>query len=249
MIFAEAYVDESGTHDGSPMLTVAGYMFKREQARRFSRDWEKVLSKHGLPFAHQTDCATGNGHYKAMCKDERITVQSALIEHIKRRTIFGFGVSVDPRAYTEIVGIENNAPSAYTFALQGCFTIIRRWVERTNFAGYIAYVFEAGHASEAEAARYIRDALLKSDSAKQKHRYVSHNFIDKRFALPLQAADMLAWQYHHYLARRIEKGITNPRADFSALIRKKDVCIEHNNDSLVRFRKEVVDEGWLTGRY
>jgi Protein of unknown function (DUF3800) len=251
VILAEAYVDESGTHDGSPMLAIGGYMFKREQAARFSRDWKKILDQYGLTAAHMTDAVHCAQDYKraGMTLAECDQCNRRLIENTKRRTMFGFGVSVDPLRYAEIVGTANNAPSAYTFCLMGCMTIIRRWIERTAFDGYVAYVFESGHDRQQEAHRFISDALLYTESAKEKHRYASHNFIDKKLALPLQAADMLAWHYYHYHFRKVTMGIETPRKDFTALIRDQDVCIEHNDESLLRFRNEIVEPGWFIGRY
>lgn len=249
MINGEVYVDESGTHDRSPILTVAGYLFESQQARRFSRDWQQDLNSIPLPFAHQTDCATGNGNYADLSMDSRVRSEKLLIENIKRRSRFGFGACVDPHAYGRIVGTANNAPSAYTYALQSCFVILGRWAARTRFSGQISYYFEAGHRSQGEADRYFRDALLESERSKLKHRYAGHSFVDKREALPLQAADLLAWQYQHYHARRIEKGILKPRADFEALMRNCDVCIEHDDAALHRFKDQIVDEGWLIDRY
>lgn len=232
------------------MLAMGGYMFTQEQAGRFSRDWKKVLDSYGLPAAHMTDAVHCSGHYAraGMTMVECAECNRSLIENIKRRTLFGFGVSVDPQMYSEIVGNENNAPSAYSFCLMGCLTIIRRWIERKVFVGKVSYVFEAGHQNQREANRFITDAILASDRAKFKHRYGRHKFVDKNQALPLQAADMLAWHYHHYHARKV-LGHDKPRADFTALIRPKDVCIEHNEASLRRFRNEIVDESWLVGRY
>jgi hypothetical protein len=249
VIFTEAFVDESGTHEGSAMLTVAGYMFRQDQARLFSRDWKKVLDHYGLPAAHMTDAVHCAGDYKraGLVMADCDLCNRRLIENIKRRTIFGFGVSVDPEMYERIVGRENNAPSPYTFALQGCFTIIRRWAKRTSFDGSISYIFEAGHNSASEASRYI-DMLLASPESKEVHRYARHSFLDKRLARELQAADMLAWQYQHFHARKAV-GIDRPRKDYAALIRDKDVCIDHTEESLRRFRTDIIDQGWLVDRY
>ena len=60
------YIDESGTHDGARVMGLAGYIFEANQAARFSRDWQKSLQKIGIPFAHMTDCANGNGVYARM---------------------------------------------------------------------------------------------------------------------------------------------------------------------------------------
>jgi hypothetical protein len=40
---AEAYIDESGSHDGSPLLCLAGYIFTDRRARRFSRLFQPIL--------------------------------------------------------------------------------------------------------------------------------------------------------------------------------------------------------------
>jgi hypothetical protein len=246
VMIAEAFIDESGTHHGSPMMTVAGYLFKQAQARRFSRDWRKTLDKYGLPAAHQTDCANGNGDYKKMSMDDRIAVGRLLIENIKRRTLYGFGVSVDPSAYERIVGRENNAPSCYAFALLHCFVLLSRWAKETSFDGKITYVFEAGHGSQSEANRFL-DAILEQGS-RLSGFYAGHAFLDKQQALELQAADMLAWQYQHSHARR-KQGHDKPRADFMAMLRPQDTCIEHTDETLTRFRDEIVQPGWLIGRY
>lgn len=60
---ANVYFDESGTHRGAKLMTVAGYWFASEQAERFSRDWRKDLKRLGLSHAHMTDCALGFGEY------------------------------------------------------------------------------------------------------------------------------------------------------------------------------------------
>lgn len=44
IVFANVYFDESGTHAGSRLMSMAGYWFDKEQAARFSRDWSKDLA-------------------------------------------------------------------------------------------------------------------------------------------------------------------------------------------------------------
>jgi len=41
----DAYLDESGVHDGAAMCVIAGYFGGKGQFRKFERDWNKVLSK------------------------------------------------------------------------------------------------------------------------------------------------------------------------------------------------------------
>lgn len=233
--FSHVYIDESGTHDGSPVLTMSGYLFRSEQAKRFGRDWQKELDRLGLPCAHMTDCATGNGDYAGFTVEKRLESEIKLIEHIKRRSVFGFSVSLQPERYAEILAGETEAPSPYTFALMGCLSVVRRWVERTDYTGKIAYFFEAGHRHQKEANGYLNDVVTKNELAAERFAYVAHSFVDKRAAPPLQAADMLAWQTHHYHARWL-KGHVEARKDFLALIRPGDVTLNYLDASLLQFR-------------
>ncbi|MES1158856.1 MAG: hypothetical protein ABUL42_03075, partial [Terricaulis silvestris] len=38
----QAYMDESGTDDESPVLCVAGYVFRKKKAKQFCRRWERA---------------------------------------------------------------------------------------------------------------------------------------------------------------------------------------------------------------
>ena len=57
LIMVEAYFDESGTHDESNAICVAGYLFETEQAIRLDQEWAEVLSCFGLTHFHAHHCA------------------------------------------------------------------------------------------------------------------------------------------------------------------------------------------------
>lgn len=220
--FSHVYFDESGTHEGSRVVALGGYWFDVEQARKFSRDWAKELERFGLPAAHQTDCALGFGDYVEMSKSKRVEIQKSLILHIKRRSRFSICVLMNRSDYEEMFDGIAGAPSAYTFLLLTCVNKIRQEIEWRNYAGKVAYFFEAGHADQCEANKFMN--FLASNSRKEvdAFRYAGHAFAQKENALPLQAADMLVWQTRHYFERQLD-GHTVPRKDFVALTRKSDL--------------------------
>lgn len=232
---SHVYIDESGTHDGSPIMTMAGYLFKSEQAHRFTRDWAKDLRRFNLSCAHMTDCANGNGEYKKLSREERLASEKLLIAHIKRRSVFGFSVSVDPAKYLKLLSDEPDAPTPYSFCVLGCMTVIRRWIACTGYTGKVAYFFEAGHQHQGEANRHMNAIPARGEESMRRFAYVSHAFVDKREAPPLQAADMLAWQYHHFHCRK-RTGHKQPRKDFLALIRPGDVALDYVDDHLSAFK-------------
>ncbi len=53
---------------------------------------------------------------------------------------------------------------------------------------------------------------------KDRYHYVAHAFADKQKVLPLQAADLLAWQWYTEMKRQLA-GMTTSRKDLTALIK------------------------------
>lgn len=108
------------------------------------------------------------------------------------------------------------APSAYSLCLMMLMTKVADFADAIRFEGKIAYYFEAGHARANEAQRYVGIIPLMGAPVVEHHRYATHAFLDKRVALPLQAADMYAWHLRHYYERRLD-GFSEPRKDYMAL--------------------------------
>jgi hypothetical protein len=242
VVLSEVYFDESGTHDGSPMMTMAGYLFKAEQSKLFSRDWQKCLHRLGLPAAHMTDCATGNGDYARMSMEQRILSEKLLIQNIKRRSVLGFSIAVDPTMYDEIMGPFAPAMPAYSCLLMIAVASIRTWAEAAGYEGRIAYFFESGHRHASEANQYMNMIAEYGPEVIDFMRYYAHAFLDKRNALPLQAADMLAWLHRNQLIKERE-GRTKPRADFRALMRPKDMAAEITREQILAARAHMEQGG------
>lgn len=234
--FANVYFDESGTHKGSRIMGMAGYWFDADQARKFSRDWSKELKRFGLSAAHQTDCALGFGEYRQMSRSERVEIQNSLILHIKRRSKFSIATCVDRAMYEEIFAELPFAPSAYTFLLLMCVNKIAEEIRWRNYKGRVAYFFEAGHADAGEANKFMNFMASNARRDVDAFRYAGHGFVDKQGALPLQAADMLAWQTRHYFERKID-GHNEPRKDFAALARNADLIAVAERNHLLALRQ------------
>jgi hypothetical protein len=244
--FSHVYFDESGTHDGSRVIALGGYWFDADQARKFSRDWAKELERFGLPSAHQTDCALGFGDYAKMPKAVRVEVQKSLILHIKRRSRFSICVCMNRAMYDDIFEGVLGAPSAYTFLLLLCVNKISEDIQWRKYNGKVAYFFEAGHADQSEANKFMNFLAEHSRKDVDAYRYAGHAFAQKEGALPLQAADMLVWQTRHYLERQLD-GYTEPRKDFVALTRKCDLITVVEPTHMLALRQFYANAGAIFG--
>ena len=244
MALANLYFDESGTHKGSRLMSMAGYWFDQKQAARFSRDWQKDLANLGLSHAHMTDCTHQQGEYKRLTREECLKAQTLLITHIKRRSRFGFGVCISPVAYERAMEAVRGAPSAYSLCLMLCANKVAEFANVIGYEGKLTYFFESGHAKEKEAQRYMGVIPTLGDVAIDFHRYAGHFFVDKRMALPLQAADMFAWQLRHYYERRLD-GFDRPRKDYVALMRPFDFQVLVSHTHILALRETFLRVGPL----
>jgi hypothetical protein len=67
-----AYVDESGTHDDSPITVMAGYVGYSGQWRKFEKKWARQLQKFDVTHFHAKDFVKRTGEYKGWTVDRQI---------------------------------------------------------------------------------------------------------------------------------------------------------------------------------
>lgn len=184
--FAEIYIDETGTHAGSPILGVAGYVFKKGNAKRFSSAWAAECRAKNIPFFHMADCAPGNAMYKGWSKEDRLNHEKKLIYLIKKYSEFGFAMMMSEELYLKKMSetqISDFKP--YAFLLAWCLSSVENWISNSKFAGRPAFFFESGHMHASEANDYI----LKTVNASGHHySFAPFAFVNKRDAPPLTSS-------------------------------------------------------------
>jgi hypothetical protein len=111
--FLECYFDESGSHSGSPVLCVAGYVFEQEQCRALDLGWKQVLDRYNLPFFHMTDCAHHQWPFDRLTRDDCIDTQKAMIGLINQHAILGVAMVVNEHDYDVMFGKNSPGGSPY----------------------------------------------------------------------------------------------------------------------------------------
>jgi hypothetical protein len=192
-LMIEAYFDESGTHHGSPLMCVAGYLIESDQCRRFQAEWEAVLSRHGVPYFHMSECAHGVGIFKEISKKDRSEICRSLIETIKLRAELGIAVSVSEAEYRSIVPAHFKL-DAYSFCLHYCLQGVAAWASKYDVRVPISYFFESGHKNQSVANSFI-NWIRHSRSIVDGLRYHSHSFVSGKKLCGIAAADLLAWEF------------------------------------------------------
>jgi len=222
----EAYFDESigvarpAGRQSHRILCVAGYLIDSSQGRPLCEDWRAVLEPRGLEYFHMVDCAHGAGIYSGIPKNERASIAARMIGNIKRRTLHGFAVAVNLEHWDELAPKHPIIGSAYNFCMTVVMNGVSSWVEKQKFGGEIAYFFEAGHGSATETDQLMRKTFSFPEM-KQSLKYGGHAFMPKAKCPPVQAADLLAWQFYTDVRRQMEgpKELRREhRKDFGSLL-------------------------------
>ena len=232
MALFEAYFDESGSHDGSSVLCLAGYLFDEVASLQLDGEWKTVLDDYSLPFFRMSACAHGTYPFESLSMQQRIDCETRLIHIIKRHMRLGVTVTVNEAEYSEWSAPEHIFGSAYTWCCYMCLVGIGNWIKRANFQGEMAYFFEAGHRNQSEA-----NAVMAGISNTPGLNYHSHSFIQKDVR-PLQAADLLAWQAATQ-RKRSDRGITTMRKDFAVLVSEKTYTRHGNKQIFDDYRERL----------
>ena len=236
MSTVEAYFNDSGSHPTSPVVCVAGYIFDKEQAIKFDREWRAVLNIYHLPFFRMSSFAHGSEPFDNLSPHERATLEGNLIAVINKWMSFGVAITVEPEILTRVLpGDGDSAESPFSYCARFVLTGARRWIDEKKVTGECAYIFESGHRSHDEANDIMNRVYLDARQRKA-YRYLSHTFIGKNLATPLQAADVLAW-YWYADHRSKTRGDAAPRAGARALFeggRRGDYSLLHSDEMAIR---------------
>jgi hypothetical protein len=200
-----AYYDESGSPDDRAVV-VAGFVTSDEQWKEFERNWNDTLQQfsismfHAVDFAHSLDgFAKWKGHQWVLAlREERQWFLRQLLAHIKLRARFCCSHTVrmqDYRKVNEIYFLDAIQP--YALAGRTAVKTVTDWAVRNHIAeAQIRHVFEDGAKHKGVLQkRIIRDKQYEPI------------FKKKTDAVPLQAADLLAYETLAAM-RDIDKGIT-----------------------------------------
>lgn len=241
MALMEAYFDESGTHEGSPFVCVAGYLFEKSNATALDTAWREMLEEKGLPFFRMSDCAHTTRSFKGWSKDDTTNLEIRAIDLVKAYAAYGFAASVVMDDFHLIPNL-GLFDSAYSFACLQMLLGVQWWADANDFHGEVAYFFESGARHQSEANAFMKN-VFKHPQMKIDFRYSSHKFVDKVSASQLQCADLLAWHWFTYNQRE-RTGQKEKRKDFRRLLGKR---IKANHNDKEGVGKWLVARGMVSG--
>ena len=100
----DAYLDESGIHDGAAICVIAGFFSGRGQWRAFERDWRKMLHRFDVPMeeVHAKDLIPKRQGFFLKLRDTRHDPEELLnqmAETVARHTVYPVAAGVIVRGF------------------------------------------------------------------------------------------------------------------------------------------------------
>jgi hypothetical protein len=207
-----AYMDPSGTHVGSPAISISGFLADESTWIAFDSAWWKVLRKPSWPSQlsrfHMVDCVHCDGEFfeGRWRFAERLALYGELVEVIRSSGIKPISASVVDcfsQLASEDLALLQQDNNKLGTPLDLVFHMItqqisRRVLER-DLNETVGLLFDQDDSTREDYfARFIQQ---------YKHSYYlsdafsAFGFGDSRRVSPLQAADLLAYATHHLVQR------------------------------------------------
>jgi hypothetical protein len=221
-----AYLDESGTHAGAPVLCVAGYVGNRKQWLAFDKEWLPKLKDSGISSFHAVE---------SECDRLRLPLASAIVD---KGNFMGTICSVKPDIYNTYATqeLKNSMGNAYAACAVSCAWVICDYAYRNNL-GPVTFVYEIGQPNADFVVRAIKTLALHKDP---EMNIVGVSLGRKEECVPLAAADFLS---HVYGSSSYDK---NSVDWYNYLVRTKKIYLTKlTPEQLVNMSKisnEYIDE-------
>lgn len=199
-----AYIDESGTHEGSPAVVLAGYVSTADRWEAFDHQWKAALSKYGIEFFHMADFAQGQEQFRGWSENRRRECLKQLHDIICDNAIGSVGYGLSRAAYDAIVCAKADDFMGGPYGLLASLLLIdfSALLRLLGVRTLVAYRFESGADGIGQVAT-IFGRNLESPGHSEFHRLMSFGTENKRKFTPLQAADILAYELYEQLPRQL----------------------------------------------
>ena len=191
-----AYFDESGTHAGSEVTAMAGFVGDARQWRKFEKRVGKLFQRFSVDVFHTIDVRRTDKDFEGWKVDRKLEFLDEF-QHIINETLES-GVSSfirndDYKYYCDLGWPKKTRrDSKYGILFRGCLSQIIDYVGHIPLANEprLHIVLEDGHKNAEDTVRiynWAKDRLLQSRAL------AGLTFKNKKSCLPLAAADLFAY--------------------------------------------------------
>jgi hypothetical protein len=228
VVILHVYLDDSGTHDTSKAVAVGGAVSTAEGWEQFEAEWKEALDGWGLSMFHMREFSHKRGQFDNWAWSEespqrKIRFQR-LLDIINDHVIGTVGTTIPTASFERFFSPKAKAHvgGAYGLAATATFMAMGRLAEAawSSSDPWFAYVVESGTKGFGQIDKVFQ-LNEQNPQQKAKLRLLSLRFENKRQYLPLQAADVVAYELYQQTPKQLGLVQKPPRLfSLSQLTRK-----------------------------
>jgi hypothetical protein len=239
------YMDETGhsKDERQRFVGVAGLVAPAESWEAFERKWKQTLSDFKIPYFHMKDFASRRRYYEDWSEQKRRKLLGKLLRIMATTHPFPVGTIISLEDYRSF-SVEDRElmGDPYHFCLMGCVYVPAWRAENASPDVRVAIVFGEQSEFKHMAGQLLEDFNQNYPAAK---RFDPPTFGDMKTVLPLQAADIVAYELHKEFERRRYRPQDTQRYGYTELmkiaLRSYTIMpfIFHTRDTLAGFIKTL----------
>jgi hypothetical protein len=213
LLTLDLFADESHDSGRAHVISLAGLLAPRSDWTRVWRAWTAELAAEGIEVFHATECEGAQREFRGWSRTRLEAFQRRLIDVVVDPTngIITYSTSLELRAYTALrprlraflkfpPGLSINGPVDDPY-----FILFQQLIEMTARDEYVSdlppeetvgFTFDRHHL--APRAKAVSEAMWRFRDFGPRIR--GTGFMDKRQVVPLQVADLLAYETFRYEA-------------------------------------------------
>jgi hypothetical protein len=197
-----AYFDDSGTHLTSDVVLLVGVFGNEHQWTFFENLWRKRLNeavpgKDPIHRFHHYDCHQSINEFLGWSRTETDFFVHELGQILSKTMLWGCAAAISRKDWDRAVtgDLKRATGDPEGGCVRGCFYLALEW-GRLIGGKELALVFEDRPERNKEYAAIYNAYSHYRRIAKEKPELVSLTFADASKILPLQAADLIAWELY-----------------------------------------------------
>ncbi len=242
MAFVKAYFDESDRSNagGCDIFAVAGVVFTRKAVDRFIYKWRKMLGP--VNCFHMADLAARQGEFKGLSEVEAGTLLKEAVAILNRYRLAVVACSCRVSDFEALKRVRfRGFDSPYAICAESCMIQLGSWLNSQKNSPEVAYFFEAGH-RHASDAQWLLARISEHEVIERAYRYRSYKFLKKEDAVPLQTADLVAWEYAKFQDETAHRSERKARASYVALegADKDSFLVRHRDKAALQELMDVI---------
>lgn len=201
-----SYIDDSGSEGKGPVFILAGYLSFVDIWTSFSAAWADCLKgPPELPYFKMREAKRLHDTFRGWSVEERDERLFALIDTVSKQPIMTalvFALWWDDyrRAISEFPEITDCHP--YDMLFHGIMATTTSVLGKNRVASRIKFVFDDQGSAGLRAIRTYKRIREFLPTIQRELIVGSPELADDKVDLPLQAADLLAWQVRRYVAEK-----------------------------------------------